>query len=160
MSPPLEEKEEWKIIGVWPKKGRGHGAGEIPAFKIFWFVDKRGMKDFLHTGNRGPRSRGGLWPAGKCPAPHIETLTNKQLLPGTRVRNNRSGKRGARRGDGPDPSAAPPAWRLERVQQPDQKHPQPSDEWAVCFSSRWLDKRSQDVFSLLFFFSLSFFFFF
>lgn len=55
MSPPLEEKEEWKIIGVWPKKGRGHEAGKISAIKIFWFADKRGMKDFLHTGNRGPR---------------------------------------------------------------------------------------------------------
>lgn len=86
MSPLLEEKEEWKIIGVWPKKGRGWGAGEISAIKIFWFADKRGMKDFLHTGNRGPGGSGGPPPAGKCPAPYMETLVNKQLPPGTSLK--------------------------------------------------------------------------
>lgn len=104
MSPPLEEKE-WKIIGVWPKKGRGRGAGEI-AIKIFWFADKRGMKDFLHTGNRGPRGSGRPRLAGKCPAPYIETLGNKQLLPGTKVKRSEAVSRGPGRADAPDPSAA------------------------------------------------------
>lgn len=52
MSHSLEE-EKLKIIGVWSEKGRGREA-EPPAIKIFWFADKRGMKDFLHTGSRGP----------------------------------------------------------------------------------------------------------
>lgn len=47
------EEEKWKIIGVWPEKGRGHEA-EPSAIKISWFADKRGMKDFLHTGSGGP----------------------------------------------------------------------------------------------------------
>lgn len=102
----LWKKEEWKMIGVWPKKGRGHREGEISAIKIFCFADKRGMKDFLYTGNRGPRGPGGPWLTGKCPAPYIETLANKQLPPGTKVKKGEAASGGPGRGDTPDPAVA------------------------------------------------------
>lgn len=62
MSPPLEQKEEWKVIGVWPKKGRGHSRRNISHQN----ADKRGMKDFLHTGNRGPGEPGGCGQLGNA----------------------------------------------------------------------------------------------
>lgn len=91
----LWKKEEWKMIGVWPKKGRGHREGEISAIKIFCFADKRGMKDFLYTGNRGPSGTVADWEMPSA----VHRNSRKQTAPTWhKSQKKRGGKWRAREG--------------------------------------------------------------